>query len=701
MSTPENVIMVAIERPPDPLLEEILSAEGYEVRHLQSLRHLLGLPKKDSASVAALLMGESASLQTRQLVREIAGRLPRTQIIVSLPDRQGQSHYPEVDPEFAERVLIVRGEVASSDNIDRIRRFLRGEGYRWASELAVAPPDISLLQGPTTLDEKGLEESRLLLRFASDLSRFTELRPMLQEALNRCLDILQCDAGSIYLWNENSETLILEAAVGPERNQRVGLRQRLGEGLAGWVAEVGESILVTDSRKVEKLRDRVCRRYSNFSCLAVPMTHGGQLFGILCLTMPRDNKPFEPKDLQLAQALAQKLAGNVRPLSVLSELRRFSERLIGAFQTSSDMVLQKDAEVESLRALNSNILDSVPHAVIAYDQILRIRSANQVARRLFGLAPDAARANAAAPLEEGLDLDGEVWQRKLLSVIQGAQKVRLQRVAYRHNDRQIMLDLHCSPLRDSSGAVVGGIITAQDVTEDVEMEAKLSSAERLALIGKLAAKVAHELNNPLDGILRFLNLALRQIDQPEKAREYLEESRLGLLRMSNILTELLAFSRSHHAAKRPTSLAQVIHQSLAQYEQRAREAHIKISLDAPPDLPPCPSNEVWEVFGNVVKNALDSMKSDGQLTVKAEPRGDTVRIIVSDTGPGVPAEVKEKIFEPFFTTKKAGLGTGLGLALCRDALRRIGGDIQLLPSDVGATFEITVPTDVQPEHTAP
>lgn len=689
--------MVTIGRSSDPLLEEILAAEGYEVSHAASLGDLLAMPQKNGVDVVVLLIGESVGLQVSHIVRETATDLPTAQIILSLPERQGKAHFSEVEADLLERVLLVRGEINSADNIERIRHFLRGSGYRWASDLALQTDDALLLREPALPDQMGREESHLAMRFAADLSRFTELRPMLQEALKRCIEILHCEAGSIYLWNENNETLILEAAVGPEQDQRVGLRQKLGEGLAGWVAEVGEPILVTDSRKVGKLRNRVCRRYSNFSCLAVPMTHGGQLFGVACLTMPSDNKPFAPKDLQLMEALTQKLAATVRPLGVLSELRQFSERLMGAFQTSSDMVLKKDAEMESLRTLNSNILNSMPLAVIAYDHILRIRSSNQIARRLFGAAVDAGAGNSAAPLEKGLDLDSELWQRKLLSVIEGARKVRLQRVVWQEGERKLVLEIYCSPLRDSSSAVVGGIITAQDVTEDVEMEAKLSSAERLALIGKLAAKVAHELNNPLDGILRFINLAMRQLEEPEKARECLEESRLGLLRMSNILSELLAFSRSQRGSQKPVGLTQVIHQSLAQYEQRAREAGIKISLEVPPDLPMCPSHEVWEVFGNVVKNGIDSMTGGGALTVQAKENNGFVRVLVSDVGPGVSPELAEKIFEPFFTTKKTGHGTGLGLALCRDALRRIGGDIQLLPSDKGAIFEITVPTNVQPE----
>ena len=690
MSTSDHVVMVSLGRPADPLLEEIIAGEGYEITHAKSPADVLSDKDPASCSAVVMLVGEGTMLNTEVLLREAAARMPTAQFLLAVP--HGPTH-PEmdIDPSLSERVLLLKGETGSADNVDRIRRFLRGEGYRWGRDLAADRDRGSILDTTSGIGTEKPQEVKKLLRFAGDLSKFTDLRPMLHEALEKYLEILACDAGSIYLWDERTEMLILEAAHGPERDKRLGLRQRLGEGLAGWVAEVGEPILVTDTRKVQKIRRRRHKRYSNFSCLAVPITHGGQRFGVVCLTLPRSGKSFQPCDLHVAEALANKLASVIRPLSVLSELRQFSDRLLGAFRSSSDMALERDVQVEALRALSGNILDNIPLAVIAYDRDLRVRSSNLVAKSLFGLAATNGQNRNQAPLEDGMELDTELWRRKLLSVVEAARKIRLQRIGYQVGGQRLVLDIHGSPLRNSEGATIGGILTVQDVTDDVAMEAKLSSAERLALIGKLAAKVAHELNNPLDGILRFLNLAMRQIDKPEQARSYLEESRNGLLRMSNILTELLAFSRSQRQASKAASLSQIIHQSLAQYEQRAHQANIKMQLDVPSDLPVCGSSDAWEVFANVVKNALDAMEQEGTLTVSAERDGDSVKITVSDTGPGVPEELRERIFEPFFTTKKSGLGTGLGLALCRDSLRQMGGEIRLAASKRGAKFEIIVP----------
>jgi signal transduction histidine kinase/putative methionine-R-sulfoxide reductase with GAF domain len=692
MSGAELIFVISMGRPSDTTLENTIAAEGYKVAHTPSLQEGLAKYGPKACSAVVFLAGRPESEQIEALLREATEQLPAAKFLVAMEDGAPKAISNDLEQALAGRLLRLEGEIALSKNVEKIRRFLRGEGYSWASDLgAAADRDDSLLAATGSLPEGHQDRLRSIHRFASDLARYTELQPMLQEALRRYLDILQCDAGSIYLWDENTETLILEAAHGADERQRVGLRQKLGEGLAGWVAEVGEPILVTDSRKVHKLQGRVSSRYSNFSCIAAPITHGGQLFGVVCLTMPKDNQPFDAEELRVAHALSQRLASAIRPLSVLSELRRFSERLLGAFKSSSDSEIKKDAQMASLRVLSGNILESVPMAVIAYDRKLRVRSSNRVARSLFGINEPTTSEPGPAPLEQGVELDKGLWRSRLLSVIEAGRKFRLQRVGYRAGDRKFVLDIHCSPLCDPEAQTVGGILTVQDVTEDLEMEAKLSSAERLALVGKLAAKVAHELNNPLDGILRFLNLAMRQLDKPEQARAYLEDSRIGLLRMSNILKELLVFSRSHRGPATVASLTQVIHQALAPYEHRARECRTQIRLEVPPNLPPCPSNELWEVIGNVVKNALDAMGENGVLTIRAVEEDSRVTITISDTGPGVPEELREKIFEPFFTTKHDSHGTGLGLALCRDALRRINGEITLVPSERGATFQLVCP----------
>jgi len=412
------------------------------------------------------------------------------------------------------------------------------------------------------------------------------------------------------------------------------------------------------------------------------------LLGVLCLTMKKDGDPFGPLQLRLLRELSWELGSLVTPLAAVSELRHLNDSLLELFRHSSDLLMERDGQVAEACVQSANIVDSIPIAVVAYDRQLQVRRSNPVAEHLFGAE---ASIGWYYPLEDGLQLQAGDWRRRLENVIADDRESRLQRVAYAREGEERTLDIQLSPLRNSRGEAVGGIVLAQDVTADVEMEEKLSSAERLAFVGKIAAKVAHELNNPLDGIMRFLNLAVRRLENdPQVARGYLQECRQGLHRMSHILAELLTFSRSHREVSRPVRISHMIRDCIALYEERAQSQNIAIRVDAPAELPYCRSPQLFEALSNVVKNALDAMGENGVLSMRAEQVGDQVRLAISDTGPGVPEEDREKIFEPFFTTKE-GDGTGLGLAVCRDTLARVGGQIRLCPSEQGACFEILVP----------
>ena len=699
MSLAQHVVVVSVQRAADAQLISLVESEGYVVSEAASASDVLDTLRASGSAGSAVLFNAGSVAEVQPVVEGAADEEASMKLLVCAPN--GRVDLPTWLEERSEsgRLLSVSGDDEPSVVADKVRHFLRGEGYRWGRDMAVTVSrDVPLLSGATGLRRQRDESADKLLEFVNELSRHTEADTMLQDALRKYLELLHCDAGSIYVWEDRTETLILKAAEGPEPDKRLGLRQKLGEGFAGWVAKVRDSILVTDARKVHQMSGRTCRRYSSFSCMGTPVMHGEKLMGVVCLTMTTDDRVFGPHDLLLAQSLSQKLASLVRPLTLLSELRSFNQRLLEVMEGCSEWLVEKNTQMEAMRALSSDIMDGIPIGVIAYDRRLRLCFSNVAAQVFLGEQSVVATGQMHTPLEEVLELDRREWRAKLLSVVEDAEEFRLQRVPYRAGSQERILDIHCSPLHDSGGSTIAGILTVQDVTEDVEMEAKLSSAERLALVGKIAAKVAHELNNPLDGILRFLGLAVRLMEaKPERARDYLEESRRGLLRMSNILTQLLVFSRSYRASGRPVSLSQIIRDSVALYEKRAEASNIEVHLNMPPDLPTCPDTELYQVFGNVIKNGLDAIGQDGVLTVSAVPEGGRVVVTVADTGPGVPADIKDKILEPFFTTKKDGTGTGLGLAACVDSLNRVGGSIRLMPSAEGAAFEIVVPVDARKE----
>ncbi len=692
MSANEPVLAFCLSEEPEPALAQVVKLAGYQVRRVNSADELSSALASGVSPAVVLVDGHQAKALRRLLAAGDGAPEPSRLIVFSGGEAESDTLPPEFEPE---QTLWVSGEMDSPETVRRVREFLGADSHLWTKDLGLESGHGEFLLG-SSVRGVGADESEAeqVMRFAEELSGETDLDALLQEALRRYMAALSCRAGSLYLWDERSETLVLKAAEGPDQDARLGLRQKLGEGLAGWVAEVGESILVRDTRKVHRLHRRDCSRYGDFSCLAAPVRQGEQLFGVVCLTMRQEGQPFGEADLRLAHRLSEKLASLILPLALLSELRFFNDRLQSVFKSCSDMVVKKDSQVRQMRALSSDILDGLPLGVVAYDRNLEVRFANAAALELLEATGEARTVRIGAALAERLAGEADGWRDRLLSVVRDGERFRIQRATYQREDGTRMLDIRGAPMHGSRDEVAGAVLTLQDVTDDVELEQKLSSAERLALMGKIAAKVAHELNNPLDGMLRFLNLVERQMEsEPAKAREYLEEARQGMLRLSNIVAELLAFSRSHRPGARAVSVSRIIHQSLALYEERARATSTTFQVDVPAELPPCAHAELCEVFGNVIKNALDAMEEGGVLRVSAEAENGEVKVVFADTGPGVPERVRDRIFDPFVTTKKDGNGTGLGLATCRDSLERIGGNIRLCPSEQGATFEITVPVE--------
>ena len=272
-----------------------------------------------------------------------------------------------------------------------------------------------------------------------------------------------------------------------------------------------------------------------------------------------------------------------------------------------------------------------------------------------------------------------------------SQTHRSVRVAGR-GKRELTVDIHLRPLAPASDAKGGGaekamaLIVVEDVSSRLTMERRLASSERLAAAGQIAARVAHELNNPLDGVLRYVGLAKRAASsRAKKLREYLEGARCGLARMVEIIKSLRAEGgEAGSAAQRPAQ--QLLEEAIVAMQPRADALGVAVAcdLDAGADAP-APVG-VFQVFCNVIKNALDAMADGGLLSIRLAREGSQCVVEFADTGCGIGNDECELIFEPFYTTKPAGEGLGLGLAVSREILSRAAGSIAAAPQVQGGTI---------------
>jgi signal transduction histidine kinase len=229
--------------------------------------------------------------------------------------------------------------------------------------------------------------------------------------------------------------------------------------------------------------------------------------------------------------------------------------------------------------------------------------------------------------------------------------------------------------------------------KNASLEKSLATNERLAMIGKLAAGVAHELNNPLDGVLRYVNMSIDGLPSDAPQTPYLLEARRGLRRMADIVHDLLQFSRNANVDATYEDAERLARDAVLSIVSGAKDQRIETRFEFPPVGVPLP-RAMFQVFGNLGKNAVDAMPRGGTLTVSARLASGRVLIDVTDTGTGIPEEIRERVFEPFFTTKEVGRGTGLGLSICQRIVERLGGALTI-ESEVGhgTTVAIDLPAN--------
>ncbi|MFP4082659.1 MAG: PAS domain S-box protein [Candidatus Aminicenantes bacterium] len=263
---------------------------------------------------------------------------------------------------------------------------------------------------------------------------------------------------------------------------------------------------------------------------------------------------------------------------------------------------------------------------------------------------------------------------------------------------------HNTLITDEEGRIVGTLSSGEDITRRKAAEEELIRSEKLASLGQLAASVAHEVNNPLAGILVYVKLLLKKYKQKELQSEWTETQLLKmekeLQRTTSIIRNLLDFARQSEPTMRPVQLNEAVEAALLLVEHQISLENISLEKKLDPQLPLVLAdfNKIQQVFINILLNATQAMPDGGNLTIATslaegvEINGslkNAVRIDISDTGVGIPKENLKNLFTPFFTTKKEGKGVGLGLSVVHGIIGRHKGKIEVdSEPDAGTTFTI-------------
>jgi len=255
-------------------------------------------------------------------------------------------------------------------------------------------------------------------------------------------------------------------------------------------------------------------------------------------------------------------------------------------------------------------------------------------------------------------------------------------------------------LRDDAGRVTHIVSVERDISEERRLREQLIHSERLSAVGQLVAGVAHELNNPLQGVMGNLELMIGTEDRPQTRRD-LEEVQVAGERAAKIVRNLLSFARRSALHRAVEDLNEIVRATLAWRTNDLRASGIALEEQYTAELPLVIVNreEIQQVILNLVLNAEHATRAaagSGTLHVRTGASGGTVFVEIADEGPGIPREAAARIFEPFFTTKLVGEGTGLGLSVSLGIAKAHGGALTLVPSERGARFALTLPVASTP-----
>ncbi|HEY1809890.1 MAG TPA: PAS domain S-box protein [Acidobacteriaceae bacterium] len=324
------------------------------------------------------------------------------------------------------------------------------------------------------------------------------------------------------------------------------------------------------------------------------------------------------------------------------------------------------------------IVESSDDAIASKDLTGIITSWNAAAERILGYtAEEIVGRSILTIIPPELHKD----EPEILRKIQAGERIEhFETIRLTKEGERINVSLTVSPVRDQTGKIIGAAKILRDVTEQKKLEAALRTTERLASVGRLAATVAHEINNPLEAVTNLLYLACQNPDLPESARTCLTAADEELRRVAHIARQTLGFYRDTSSPVR-IPVATAVGEILAIYDRRFHYKGIRIASEIPADLYLCVlQGEFKQIISNLVSNAIDASPQDCRLGIRAwnsrHPRTGApgIRLVVADQGSGIPKAIRSRIFTPFFTTKR-DVGTGLGLWIVRDLLVRRGGSI--------------------------
>jgi hypothetical protein len=534
-----------------------------------------------------------------------------------------------------------------------------------------------------------------LLDFGRTLSATTALDPLLNALSERLRQVLDVEKVAIFIEDENAhERYRLAKSINVSESYRIphDFRQMIRQKAAEKGVVRADEFELFDEELVDEApieKNRIIGRIEKLSLNGkniqrqelhyfVPCVVRSKMVAVIGLGRATDGSLLSSEDLEILQTVSGYIGVAIENSLLYQEQHSRAE------------------ELALLKEFNESIVESVNVGLIAVDETGSITRCNSMFEQMMNLTREQT---VGKRIEQIFD---ESFALNLESIL-GKSRWHLTEVrnAYKllttdASGKSLILNVAVAPLRSISNQQTGAIVVLENVTSRVKLEETLQQSEKLSSIGLLAAGVAHEVNTPLTGVSSYTQMLLGMIPETDPKHALLQKMQKQTDRASNIVGNLLNFSRTGNAADfYEIDINKLLDDTLQLLEPQMRKSNVEIvkNYASPPPKIFGNGGKLQQVFTNLILNARDAMFGGGTIMLTTEFGGEnSVVIKVADTGEGIAPENIGKIFDPFFTTKGVGNGTGLGLAVSYGIVQEHAGTIEVKSENgAGTIFRIEFP----------
>jgi PAS domain S-box-containing protein len=511
-----------------------------------------------------------------------------------------------------------------------------------------------------------------LLDFGRTLSATTALEPLLDALVNRLQEVMNVGRVAIFIEDKKTtsgyrlaraEGLAAEMIVPPDFREMIRVRS----------AESG--VVRTDDLDVAPEANGFVRRALHYY---VPCVVRGRMVAVIGLGRSSDGALLSSEDVEILRTVSGYVAVAIENSLLYQEQQA------------------RASELKLLKEFNESIIESINVGLLAVDLEGRVTRMNSALEHILGLPRDQGVNKKVEDLFSE-DFADTLWQvlgndRWRLREIRNIYKIHTATRA----GQTLVLNIAIAPLQDLQEQT-GALVVVEDVTSRIRLEEQLQQREKLSSIGLLAAGVAHEVNTPLTGVSSYTQMLLGMLPETDPKHALLQKVRRQAERATNIVNNLLNFSRTGSATEfGQVDIHRVLDDTLQLLEPQLRSSQIEIVREYKEDQPLVFGNsgKLQQIFTNLLLNARDAIPNGGRIKIAtSNDDNDSLVIEIADSGIGIAPENVAKIYDPFYTTKGVGRGTGLGLAVSYGIVQEHSGHISVesMPGR-GTTFRISLPT---------